>query len=194
MDQESLLIRRAISGDEAALRALWTRHAPHIDVVVRRLVGSDPDLAADIAQEVWIQIFRALPSYRGDSQFGTWAHRIAVNRTLNALRKTRRLANLETEVQEDSAAVEPDHERSFLAQSIEEAAAKLSPGARAVFMLHDVEGYTHEEIATELGITSGGSKSQLFKARAKLRTLLAHLIDGSDVRLSSKESENVAPV
>jgi len=194
MDQESLLIRRAISGDEAALRALWTRHAPHIDVVVRRLVGSDPDLAADIAQEVWIQIFRALPSYRGDSQFGTWAHRIAVNRTLNALRKTRRLANLETEVQEDSAAVEPDHERSFLAQSIEQAAAKLSPGARAVFMLHDVEGYTHEEIATELGITSGGSKSQLFKARAKLRTLLAHLIDGSDVRLSSKESENVAPV
>ena len=78
--------------------------------------------------------------------------------------------------------------------SIEEAAAKLSPGARAVFMLHDVEGYTHEEIASELGITSGGSKSQLFKARAKLRTFLAHLIDGRDVRLSSKESEHVAPV
>jgi RNA polymerase sigma-70 factor (ECF subfamily) len=193
MDQEPLLIRRAISGDEAALRALWTRHAPHIDMVVRRLVGMDPDLAADIAQEVWIQIFRALPSYRGDSQFGTWAHRIAVNRTLNALRKTRRLANIETEVQEDSAAVEPDHERTFLAQSIEDAAAKLSPGARAVFMLHDVEGYTHEEIASELGITSGGSKSQLFKARAKLRTLLAHLIDGRDVRISSKESEHVAP-
>jgi len=194
MDQESLLIRRAISGDEAALRALWTRHAPHIDMVVRRLVGNDSDVSADIAQEVWIQIFRALPSYRGDSQFGTWAHRIAVNRTLNALRKTRRLANVETEVLEDSAAVEPDHERTFLAQSIEEAAAKLAPGARAVFMLHDVEGYTHEEIADELGITSGGSKSQLFKARAKLRTLLAHLIDGRDVRLSSKESEHVAPV
>ena len=194
MDHELLIIRRAVDGDEGAIRALWTRHAPHIDMVVRRLVGSDPDLAADIAQEVWIQIFRALPSYRGDSQFGTWAHRIAVNRTLNALRKTRRLANIETEVHEDSAAVEPDHERSFLAQSIEEAAAKLSPGARAVFMLHDVEGYTHEEIADELGITSGGSKSQLFKARAKLRTLLAHLIDGRDVRLSSKESEHVAPV
>jgi RNA polymerase sigma-70 factor (ECF subfamily) len=194
MDHEPLLIRRAIDGDEAALRGLWTRHAPHIDMVVRRLVGGDADLAADVAQEVWIQIFRALPSYRGDSQFGTWAHRIAVNRTLNALRKTRRLANIETEVQEDSASVEPDNERSFLAQSIEEAAAKLSPGARAVFMLHDVEGYTHEEIAEELGITSGGSKSQLFKARAKLRTLLAHLIDVKDVRLSSKESEHVAPV
>jgi RNA polymerase sigma-70 factor (ECF subfamily) len=169
-------------------------------MVVRRLVGGDADLAADIAQEVWIQIFRALPSYRGDSQFGTWAHRIAVNRTLNALRKTRRLANLETEVREDSASFEPDHDRTFVAQSIEDAAAKLSPGARAVFMLHDVEGYTHEEIALELGITAGGSKSQLFKARAKLRKLLAHLIDVKDIGISGKESlhgtptERVAPV
>lgn len=193
MDHELLIIRRALDGDEAALRALWTRHAPHIDMVVRRLVGTDPDLAADIAQEVWIQIFRALPSYRGDSQFGTWAHRIAVNRTLNALRKTRRLANLETEVHEDSASIEPDHDRSFVAESIEQAAAKLSPGARAVFMLHDVEGYTHEEIAEELGITAGGSKSQLFKARAKLRTLLAHLIDGKDTRISGKDIHHVAP-
>src|SRR6476646_6720979 len=120
MEQESLIIRRAISGDEGALRALWSRHAPHIDMVVRRLVGGDPDLAADIAQEVWIQIFRALPSYRGDSQFGTWAHRIAVNRTLNALRKTRRLASLEVEVHEDSASVEMDSDRTFLAESIEE--------------------------------------------------------------------------
>ena len=197
MDQELLTIRRAINGDEAALRALWTRHAPHIDLVVRRLVGPDHDLAADIAQEVWIQIFRALPSYRGDAQFGTWAHRIAVNRTLNALRKTRRLASIETEVEEDSAVSEPDTDRSFVAQSIDEAAAKLSPGARTVFLMHDVEGYTHEEIAAELGITTGGSKSQLFKARTKLRKLLAHLIDSDairDVRLSSKEADHVAPV
>jgi RNA polymerase sigma-70 factor (ECF subfamily) len=193
MDHESLLIRRAISGDEGALRALWTRHAPHIDMVVRRLVGGDTDLAADIAQEVWIQIFRALPSYRGESQFGTWAHRIAVNRTLNALRKSRRLQALETDVTEDSASVEPDHERMFVAQSIEDAAARLSPGARAVFMLHDVEGYTHEEIAEELGITSGGSKSQLFKARGKLRKLLAHLVDEDIVRSLPKERHNVAP-
>ena len=197
MDHELLIIRRAIDGDEGALRALWTRHAPHIDIVVRRLVGGDADLAADIAQEVWIQIFRALPSYRGDSQFSTWAHRIAVNRTLNALRKSRRLANLETEVNEESASFEPDTDRSFIVQSIEDAAAKLSPGARAVFVLHDVEGYTHEEIAVELGITAGGSKSQLFKARAKLRKLLVHLIEvkeGNDARLPSKEHEHVAPV
>src|SRR5207237_9531680 len=126
MDKQQCSIRRAIEGDATALRSLWSRHAPHIDMVVRRLVGFDLDLAEDIAQEVWIQIFRALPSYRGDSQFSTWAHRIAVNRTLNALRKTRRLANLEVEVTEDTAAVEPDHDRTFLAESIEAAAAKLS--------------------------------------------------------------------
>jgi RNA polymerase sigma-70 factor (ECF subfamily) len=190
MENEQVTIQRALSGDEAAMRSLWSRHAPHIDAVVRRLVGDDLDLAADIAQEVWIQIFRALPQYRGDSQFGTWAHRIAVNRTLNALRKTRRLAKIETDVEEDTALVEPDPERSFTMASIENAAARLSPGARAVFMLHDVEGYTHEEIAERLGITSGGSKSQLFKARAKLRTLLAHLVE-VPVR---KDVEHVAPV
>src|SRR3954466_15942847 len=134
MENEQLTVRRAIEGDENALKSLWTRPAPHIDMAVRRLVGFDLDLAEDTAQEVWIQIFRALPSYRGDSQFSTWAHRIAVNRTLNALRRTRRLANVETTVEEDTATVEPDTERSFLVQSIEEAAARLSPGARAVFM------------------------------------------------------------
>ena len=177
MAMDHLTIRRAIEGDERAMRLLWEEHAPHVDAVVRRLVGSDPDLAADIAQEVWIQIFRALPSWRGDAQFGTWAHRIAVNRTLNALRRSRRLEKLEAEIDEDVASVEPDGERSLILQSIEEAAAKLAPGARMVFILHDVEGYTHEEIAESLGITSGGSKSQLFKARAKLRRLLAHLVD-----------------
>lgn len=191
---ERLTIRQAIAGDERALRALWTRHAPHIDMVVRRLVGNDLDLAADIAQEVWIQIFRALPSYRGESQFATWAHRIAVNRTLNALRKTRRLAGIETAVDEHTASVDPDTDRAFVAESIEQAAAQLSPGARTVFVLHDVEGYTHEEIAETLGITPGGSKSQLFKARAKLRKLLAHLMDAADARTTSTEFEHVSPV
>ncbi len=195
MDSELLTIQRAIAGDEAAMRAIWSRHAPHIDVVVRRLVGGDHDLAADIAQEVWIQIFRALPTYRGDSQFGTWAHRIAVNRTLNALRQRRRLASLETsDVGEESAAVEPDAERNILAASIEAATAQLSPGARAVFVMHDVEGFTHEEIASALGITAGGSKSQLFKARAKLRKLLAHLIDAPMSVKDVKGTHHVAPV
>jgi RNA polymerase sigma-70 factor, ECF subfamily len=192
MENEQLTVQRAVNGDESAMRALWTRHAPHLDVVVRRLVGHDPDLAADIAQEVWIQIFRALPSFRGDAQFGTWAHRIAVNRTLNALRRTRRLAAVEVDVEEDSASVEPEAERAILAASIEEAATKLSPGARTVFLLHDVEGYTHEEIAAQLGITAGGSKSQLFKARAKLRLLLAHLIDAPSAALRNTNAEHAA--
>lgn len=174
---DSSLIQRAIDGDERAMRQLWSQHAPHIDAVVRRLVGHD-DEAADIAQEVWIQIFRALPTYRGDSQFGTWAHRIAVNRTLNALRRTRRLARIETDIDETTAQVEHGSDRALLAASIEDATARLSPGARTVFLMHDVEGYTHEEIASELGITAGGSKSQLFKARARLRKLLAPVIDG----------------
>ena len=190
MIDDHQLIRRATDGDQSAMRLLWSRHAPHVDAVVRRLVGVDRELAADIAQEVWIQIFRALPDYRGDAQFGTWAHRIAVNRTLNALRRTRRLAGLETELDElDGPTVEPEVERSLLAATIESAAQQLSPGARAVFMMHDVEGFTHEEIAKELGITSGGSKSQLFKARAKLRKLLAHLIDAP----RAHTEEHVAP-
>ena len=192
MAMDHLTIRRAIEGDERAMRLLWEEHAPHVDAVVRRLVGPDPDLAADIAQDVWIQIFRALPAYRGEAQFSTWAHRIAVNRTLNALRRTRRLAQLETAIEEDSASVDHDGERTLLAQTIEDATNKLSPGARAVFVLHDVEGYTHEEIAVELGITSGGSKSQLFKARAKLRKLLAHLMDVKEPQAHEKDRAHAA--
>jgi RNA polymerase sigma-70 factor (ECF subfamily) len=183
---DQITIRRAINGDESALRSIWTQHAPRIDALVRRLVG-DADQAADVAQEVWIQIFRALPGYRGDSQFSTWAHRIAVNRTLNALRSLRRVSKIEVDIEDDSFSVEHDGDRSMLAQTIDEAVQKLSPGARHVFVLHDVEGYTHEEIATELGITSGGSKSQLFKARAKLRRLLAPLMDESQ---PAKEHED----
>ena len=192
MPIDQLDLNRAIAGDERAMQRLWSQHAPHIDAVVRRLCG-DAELAADVSQEVWMQIFRALPSYRGDSQFGTWAHRIAVNRTLNALRKIRRLAKLETEIEDDSAMTEMETDRTFMAESIEQAMNKLSPGARTVFVLHDIEGYTHGEIGEELGITPGGSKSQLFKARAKLRKLLAHLVDESPT-IAGKGKGHVASV
>ena len=188
METDAAIVRRAIEGDERAMRLLWNQHAPHVDAIVRRLAG-DPDLAEDIAQEVWIQIFRALPSWRGDAKFSTWVHRVAVNRALNALRRTRRLASIETGIEEDSAVVEQESERSMLAQTIEEATRKLSPGARTVFLLHDVEGFTHEEIATELGITAGGSKSQLFKARAKLRRLLAPLVDTTSSAYADRGQE-----
>lgn len=186
---DQLVIQRAVRGDERALRQLWSQHSPRIDAVVRRLAG-DPDLAADIAQDVWMQIFRALPSFRGDAQFATWAHRIAVNRTLNALRRVRRVEKVEMLLEDDTVSVEMDSDRGFLAASIEQAMQRLPRGARMVFVLHDVEGYTHEAIAEELGITSGASKSQLFKARAKLRRLLAHLVDGP---LPARERSHVTP-
>ncbi len=188
METDTAIVRRAIDGDERAMRLLWNQHAPHVDAVVRRLAG-DPDLAQDIAQEVWIQIFRALPSWRGDAKFSTWVHRVAINRALNALRRTRRLAQVETGIEEESASVEQDSERSMLAQTIDEATKKLSPGSRTVFLLHDVEGYTHEEIAAELGITAGGSKSQLFKARAKLRRMLAPLVEVGEPRSEHNRME-----
>ena len=114
-----------------------------------------------------------------------------MNRTLNALRSVRRLAKLEVVMEDDTIAVEDDMDRTFLAHSIDEAVQQLPPGARTVFVLHDVEGYTHEEIAQELGITAGGSKSQLFKARAKLRRLLAHLVDTTS---PTQDQEHVTPL
>ena len=176
-DTDAALVTRAVAGDEPAMRLLWHRHAAHVDAVVRRLAG-DPDLAQDIAQEVWIQLFRALPGWRGESSLRTWIHRLAVNRTLNALRGRRRAEAGVQELLEDTVAVEShDAERRLLAETIEGAVRHLPAGARTVFLLHDVEGYTHEEIAASLGITAGGSKSQLFKARARLRRLLAPLMD-----------------
>ena len=134
-----------------------------------------------------IQIVGALPKYLGDSEVATWAPRIAVNLTWNARRSLRRTSKAEVEIAEYTLGVEHDGDRLLLAQTIDEAVQKLSPGARCVFVLHDVEGYTHEEIATQLGITSGGSKSQLFKARARLRRLLAHLADATS---PAKEDED----
>ena len=103
----------------------------------------------------------------------------------------RRIAGLEIDIEDDTASVEMDSDRTFLAESIEQAMTQLSPGARAVFVLHDIEGFTHGEIGAQLGITSGGSKSQLFKARAKLRRLLAHLVDQTT---PAAGKVNVAPI
>jgi RNA polymerase sigma-70 factor (ECF subfamily) len=189
METDPAILRRAAAGDDRAMRLLWNQHAPQVEAVVRRL-AADPELAKDIAQEVWIQIFRALPSFRGEAQFGTWIHRIAINRTLNAMRRVRRLAVLETDLEPGTAQVEQETEHRLLAQTIADAVRQLPSGARTVFLLHDVEGFTHEEIAAELGITTGGSKSQLFKARARLRRLLSPQID---LPLSSASRPLAAP-
>jgi RNA polymerase sigma-70 factor (ECF subfamily) len=163
-------IRLAQEGDGAAMRELYTRYAPRVYAVVRRLAGDDA-LAEDWAQEAWVRAFRALPSFRGESRFSTWLHRIAVNSALHGRRWRDRRTGSEVPL---SIAPEPAGraEQTVLRLSIQRALDTLPEGMRRIVVLHDVEGYTHEEIGAELGITAGTSKSQLFKARAKLRRLL----------------------
>lgn len=175
---ESQLIRQAADGDARAIRSLYDRYAPRVFAVVRRIAGDD-ELAQDYAQEAWIRAVRALPTFRGDARFSTWLHRIAVNSALQALRKAdtrrKREAPFPTDVP-----VAPRGGDTLLQRRLEKALDRLPEGMRQVLILHDVEGYTHEEIGDALGVAAGTSKSQLFKARAKMRELLSPL-DGTTV-------------
>src|SRR5690606_4721525 len=120
----------------------------------------------------WVRAIRALPSFRGDSAFSTWLHRIAVNSALHGQRwRTRRTSN-EIPLPVAAEASRPA-DRPVLRIELERALRTLPPGMRQVLVLHDVEGYTHDEIAEGMGITSATSKSQLFQARAKLRGMLS---------------------
>lgn len=181
---EASLIRMACDGDGGAVRALYDRYAPRVFAVVRRIAGDD-ELAQDYAQEAWIRAIRALPTFRGDARFSTWLHRIAVNSALQALRKSETRRKREAPMP-DAVAVAPRTGDALLGQRLEAALDRLPEGMRSVLILHDVEGYTHEEIGELLGVTSGTSKSQLFKARAKMRDMLRTLRapaheDGVDV-------------
>jgi len=173
---ERELIRQAAEGDARAIRSLYDRYAPRVYAVVRRIAGED-DLAQDYAQEAWIRAIRALPTFRGDARFSTWLHRIAVNAALQALRRQETRRKREAPVP-DEVAIAPAAKDSLLRRRLEEALDGLPEGMRRVLILHDVEGYTHEEIGDVLGVTAGTSKSQLFKARAKMRAMLAGL-DGA---------------
>jgi RNA polymerase sigma-70 factor (ECF subfamily) len=173
---EAQLIRRAGDGDSRAVRALYERYAPRVYAVVRRIAGDD-DLAQDYAQEAWIRAIRALPTFRGDARFSTWLHRIAVNAALQALRRADTRTRREAPMPE-AVPVGPAHRDALLQGRIEEALDRLPNGMRQVLILHDVEGYTHEEIGEVLGVASGTSKSQLFKARAKMRDLLGSIDRG----------------
>ncbi|MEQ1856746.1 MAG: sigma-70 family RNA polymerase sigma factor [Longimicrobiales bacterium] len=170
---ERQLIRLAADGDTRAIRTLYDRYAPRVYAVVRR-IAADDDAAQDYAQEAWIRAVRALPTFRGDARFSTWLHRIAVNAALQALRKAD-TRNRREEDAVDDVPVGPRHADSLLQKRLEDALDTLPEGMREVLILHDVEGYTHEEIGDVLGVTSGTSKSQLFKARAKMRALLSGL-------------------
>ncbi|MGD2044974.1 MAG: sigma-70 family RNA polymerase sigma factor [Gemmatimonadota bacterium] len=174
-DKERELIRLATEGDAAAIRTLYDRYAPRVYAIVRR-IAADDDLAQDYAQEAWIRAIRALPTFRGDARFSTWLHRIAVNSALQALRKAENRTKREAPAPEQIP-VAPVARDSLLKRRLEGALDALPEGMRQVLILHDVEGYTHEEIGDALGVTSGTSKSQLFKARAKMRAMLSSLSD-----------------
>jgi RNA polymerase sigma-70 factor (ECF subfamily) len=170
---EAELIARARAGEPAAERALYEAHVDRVYRLVFRIAG-DGDLARDFTQDTFIRAFERLHEFRGEAQFSTWLHPIAVNVALNGLRKVKRLRQRETGLDEGldipgtRRTAEPDLKRRLRA-----AIDALPHGYRTVFVMHDVEGFTHEEIGAAMGVEAGTSKAQLSRARAKLRVALA---------------------
>ena len=166
-DAETADAALAASGDGSAFERLYRAHVARVHSLVRRMIG--PDHADDVAQDVFIRAWTKLSSFRGEAAFGTWLHRLAVNVIL-ARRTTIGTERGRYSDAEDvldgvaGRAAAPD-----LSMDFEEAIGRLPDGARQVFVLHDVEGYRHEEIADMLGIVPGTSKSQLHHARMALR-------------------------
>ena len=166
-----LTVRRAQQGDAAAFEELYRTHAGRIHALCLRLEG-DGARAEELTQDVFVRAWERLPTFRGESAFGTWLHRLAVNVVLadrrSLWRRGRRLV-----FTDDPASFErPGEGVTGNTADLEGAIAALPKGARAVFVLHDVEGYTHEEIARLSGIAEGTSKAQLFRARRLLREAL----------------------
>ena len=170
IDLEVGLVRRAARGDEGAFEALYRRHVARIHTLVRRMAG--PDAADDLTQDVFIRAWTKVATFRGESAFGTWLHRLAVNVVLSR----QRVAKSERAWLHDSDdaldAHPTRHVHPAITMDLEAAIARLPEGSRQVFVLHDVEGWTHEEIAERLGLVAGTSKSQLSRARAALRRML----------------------
>lgn len=170
---ESQLIARAIEGDPAAQRELYDTHVDRVYRLAFRVAGED-ELARDFTQEAFIRAFDRLPTFRREASFGTWLYTIAMSVALNGIRSIRRLRTREVPL--DVAETLGDRKRIAdpdLKDRLHKAIEDLPPGYRAVFLMHDLEGYTHEEIGEVLGIQSGTSKAQLFRARARLREVLA---------------------
>ncbi len=166
----------AASGDIKAFEELYQRHNRRVYSLCLRMTRNISE-AEDLTQEVFIQLFRKVGSFRGESTFTTWLHRLTVNQVLMHFRKRsvkmeQTTEDGETPVQAVKGTENPIRMSVVDHIALDEAIAQLSPGYRAVFLLHDVEGYEHEEIARMLGRSVGTSKSQLHKARKKLRKLL----------------------
>lgn len=170
------LAQRAAKGDMAAFEEVYQRHNRRVYSLCLRMTQSAPE-AEDLAQEVFIQLFRKIGSFRGDSAFTTWLHRMTVNQVLMHFRK--RSVKMEKTTEEGETPVQivngtenPLHMPVVDRIALDDAIAQLPNGYRTVFILHDVEGHEHEEVARILGCSVGTSKSQLHKARMKLRRLL----------------------
>lgn len=164
-------VARAAEGDARAFERLYREYVPMVHALARRMAGEQD--ADDLTQEIFLRVWEKLDTFRGDAQFGTWLHRVASN--LIVTRRKRRTRRRERFL-EDEAAIEaaPVRPRTVgAAVDLEGALKTLPDGARQVFVLYDVEGYKHEEIADMLGVTVGTSKSQLHRARMLLRERLA---------------------
>ncbi len=178
---EAEAIRLAQAGDAAAFEHLYQLHGRRVYALCLRMVGNPSD-AEDLMQEAFLQLFRKIGTFRGESAFSTWLHRMTVNVVLMRLRKkTLPAASLEetTEPDEETGGPRKDIGAPDLRLSgavdrvnLERSIEKLPPGYRTVFVLHDVQGFEHNEIAGIMGCSVGNSKSQLHKARTRLRELL----------------------
>jgi RNA polymerase sigma-70 factor (ECF subfamily) len=170
------LAQKAAKGDMQAFEELYQRHNRRVYSLCLRMTQNVSE-AEDLTQEVFIQLFRKIGSFRGESAFTTWLHRLTVNQVLMHFRRND--ANIVKTIEDDKipepvvlGTEKPNAMPVIDRIAINKAIAQLPPGYRTVFVLHDIEGYLHEEIANMLGFTVHTSKSQLHKARMKLRELL----------------------
>ena len=170
------LAQKASEGDMQAFEELYQRHNRRVYSLCLRMTQNVSE-AEDLAQEVFIQLFRKIGSFRGESQFTTWLHRMTVNQVLMHFRRRKSRPEYTTPDDETPDQIVKGTENQNRMPivdriALENAIGKLAPGYRNVFLLHDVEGHEHNEIARMLGISEGTSKSQLHKARLKLRDLI----------------------
>lgn len=160
----------AQGGDPAAFERLYRVHVGRIHSLARRMAGADS--ADDMTQEVFIRAWEKLGTFRGDASFGTWLHRLAVNLILSRRESQRRRESRFVSADEVIRSAGARLVRPWVRMDVEKAVERLPDGAREIFVLYDVEGYTHEEIANMVGISIGTSKSQLHRARMLLRKYL----------------------
>lgn len=158
---------RAAGGDAEAFERLYHATVGRVYALARRMAGED--VADDLTQEIYLRAWRKLHTFRGEAGFATWLHRLAVNLILTRRASVRRIESRQVSSEGLLEAMAARMRLPGVRLDLERALARLPAGAREVFVLYDVEGYTHDEVAGLLGITAGTSKSQLHRARMLLR-------------------------